>query len=407
MGKTMDKATVIYGADQKVNLTNINWEEMQTAILAQIGDEPIGTAIAGAKKAVDEAKKDKGLQKPYVKVGLVDGSLVMRIKDPRPLIDKELDTVLVRQFKQKKEAYQKMLGKTGGGSDKGVVVSLDPKDDVIKDAAKSISTQRKMGEDAPLRRMGEDYADKDKMHTGKAVDDEKLKEQPFSNSSDAPVVILAHGTPLGKVGSGKVHATEFGNKKPAEIIAYLKKSLPVTYSGVVYLDGCYTAAGNTPLNFAKQVYDGLVKAGYFYLQIKGNLGMARTVNGKECVTPAEIETAYEEARNEKKKLEEEQKTLAVPYDKAIGQTIDKENQIKFQARIAGRKTPDQFNDDEKKKLEQIDTVLKAIKIKRANDPKLGKIDKRIVELTAIMAKPEYNIEALTGTWGPEKLAPKK
>src|SRR6476660_7079906 len=167
MGKTMDKATVIYGADQKVNLTNINWEEMQTAILAQIGDEPIGIAVAGAKKAVDEAKKDKGLQKPYVKVGLVDGSLVMRIKDPRPLIDKEIDTVLVRQFKQKKEAYQKMLGKTGGGSDKGVVVSLDPKDKVIKDAAESVSKQRKMGEDAPLRRMGEDYSDKDKMHAGK------------------------------------------------------------------------------------------------------------------------------------------------------------------------------------------------------------------------------------------------
>jgi len=100
MGKAMDKATVIYGADQKVNLTNINWEEMQTAILEQIGDEPIGTAVAGAKKAVEEAKKDKKLQKPYVKVGLVDGSLVMRIKDPRPLIDKELDTVLGRQFKQ-------------------------------------------------------------------------------------------------------------------------------------------------------------------------------------------------------------------------------------------------------------------------------------------------------------------
>jgi len=403
----MDKATVIYGADQKVNLTNINWEAMQTAILAEIGDEPIGTAIAGAKKAIDEAKKDKGLQKPYVKVGLVDGSLVMRIKDPRPLIDKELDTVLVRQFKQKKDAYQKMLAKTGNGSDRGVVVSLDPKDKVIKESADSVAKQRKLGEDAPLRRVGEDYSDRDKAHTGKAVDDEKLKETPFANSSDAPVVILAHGTPLGKVGSGKVHATEFANKKPAEIITYLKKSLPTTYAGVVYLDGCYTAAGNTPLNFAKQVYDGLVKAGYFYLQVKGNLGMARTVNGKECVTPAEIETAYEEAKNEKEKLEKDQKVLAVPYDKAIGVAIDKENKIKLEARIAGRKSPDQYNDDDKKKLQEIDTVLKAIKIRRANDPKLGKIDKRIVELAAIIAKPEYNIEALTGTWGPEKMAPKK
>ena len=151
-------------------------------------------------------------------------------------------------------------------------VSLDPKDKVIKPASTSIATERKLGEDGPLKRTGETYGDKDKRHSGTVVEDKNLKKDAFAGVDQAPIVILAHGSPLGKVGSGKVRATEFGGKSPSAIVDYLKKSVPVTYSGVVYLDGCYTAAGNTPLNFGKQVYDGMVKAGYFYLQIKGNLG---------------------------------------------------------------------------------------------------------------------------------------
>src|SRR4051812_1479910 len=380
MGKTMDKATVLYGANHNVNLTNIKWDELQQAILAEVGDEPLATPIAGAKKVIEEAKKGKGLQKPYVKVGLVDGNLVLRIKDPRTFIDKEIDTILVKQFKQKKEAHKQMvaaMGNAGGVGDKGVVVALDPSDKIIKDAAESIAKKRKLGEDAPLQRQGQTYDDQTKGHTGTPLEDEKLKQKAFSDSSNAPIVLLAHGSPLGKVGSGKVHASHFADKKPAEIISYLKKSLPVTYSGVVYLDGCYTAAGNTPLNFAKQVYDGLLKAGYFYLQVKGNLGMARTINGKECVTPAEIETAYEKAGEEKKKLEAEQKSLTAPYDKALGEAVEKENALRRETLIAKRPKPENWTDEEKARMAKIDSVIKAISEKLKTDPKLVKIAARL------------------------------
>ena len=135
--------------------------------------------------------------------------------------------------------------------------------------------------------------------------------------------------------------------------------------------------------------------------------MARTVNGKECVTPAEIETEYDNASNERDKLKKDLETLGTPYNKARAEAVDKETAIKFQARLAGRKSADQFNDEEKKKLEAIKGVVDAINKKHAADPKIVKVEARIKELDAILAKPEYNLESLTGTWGPEKLPSKK
>lgn len=396
---------MIYGASGSVGLTAVDWEKIKKAILDEVGDEPIATPLAGAKKAVDDAKKDKNLVKAYVKVGLVDGNMVLRIKDVRTLVDKEIDAVLVKQFKQKKDAHDKMvaLQSKGNGNDKGTVVSLDPEDKVIKPAAKSIATDRKLGDDAPLKRTGETYGDKDKMHSGTVVDDEKLKKEAFSGANNAPIVILAHGSPLGKVGSGKVHATEFGGKTPSQIIDYLKKSLPVTYSGVVYLDGCYTAAGNTPLNFGKQVYDGMVKGGYFYLQVKGNLGMARTVNGKECVTHAEIEKAYEDAKKEKEVIDKQIPALEKKYSD-IDQSINMEMFRLINS--AGGRTPKDFTEEEKKKEAIILAKGEDNKKNREKDPKLKPLVDKQKNLKDLIDAPKYNIEALTGTWGPEKLPPK-
>ena len=126
MGKTMDKATVIYGANGNVGLSAVKWGDVEEAILDQIGDEPITSALNGAKRAVEDAKKDKTLDKAYVKVGIVDGNLVLRIKDVRTLIDKELDTLLIKQFKQKKEAYLKMKSLTPKNGDNGVVSLARP-----------------------------------------------------------------------------------------------------------------------------------------------------------------------------------------------------------------------------------------------------------------------------------------
>jgi hypothetical protein len=408
MGKTMDKSTVIYGANGSIGLGSVNWDQIKKAILDEIGDEPISTPLAGAKQTVDKAKNDKTLVKAYVKVGIVDGNLVLRIKDVRTLVDKEIDTILVKQFKQKKEAHEKIvaLQAKGGAGDKGVVVSLDPKDKVIKPASESIATQRKLGEDGPLKRAGETYADKDTMHSGTVVDDEKLKKEAFSGSNNAPIVILAHGTSLGTVGGGKVHATQFGGKSSSQIVDYLKKSLPVTYSGVVYLDGCYTAAGNTPLNFGKLVYDGMVKAGYFYMQVKGNLGMARTVNGKECVTHAEIETAYEDARKKKTEIEKQIPLLSKKYDDMRAGIINEMNELKKQALLGGRVGVNKYTDEEKQKHNALMERERAVVTNKENDAKLKPLVAEQKRLQDLINAPKYNIEALTGTWGPENLPPK-
>lgn len=408
MGKTMDKSSVLYGSNGTVGLNAVNWDVIKKAILDEVGDEPIGTALAGAKSAVNEAKKDKNLQKAYVKVGLVGSDLVLRIKDVRTVVDKEIDTVLVKQFPQKKSAHDKMValaGKTNG--DKGTVVSLDPKDSTIKTSAQSIANDRTLGEDGPLQRNGQSYGAKDDKHTGTVVEDQKFKAEAFSGANNAPIVLLAHGTPLGKVGSGRVVASHFADKKPADIIAYLKKSLPVTYSGVVYLDGCYTAAGNSPLNYAKQVYEGLVKSGYFYLQVKGNLGMARTVNGKECVTPAEIETAYSDAKKEVDRL---QKTvipaLEKPYNDEYAGIIQKLKALQQEAKNGGRTNFDQYNEEEKRRQKALMDQQLNLASRKEKDTKLTEAKKRVTDLNAIVNAPQYNIEALTGTWGPEKLPPK-
>ncbi len=404
MGKSMDKSTVIYGASGSVGLSAVNWDAVKQAILDEIGDEPIGTPLAGAKKVVEEAKKDKNLVKAYVKVGVVDGALVLRIKDVRTLVDKEIDTVLVKQWKQKQVAHEKMvtLLKNGGGTDNGKVVSLDPEDKVIKPSAKSIATERKLGEDGPLKRTGETYGDKDKMHSGTVVDDEKLKKEAFSGANNAPIVILAHGTPLGKVGSGKVHATEFGGKSASQIVDYLKKSLPVTYSGVVYLDGCYTAAGNTPLNFGKLVYDGLRKAGYFYLQVKGNLGMARTINGKECVTHAEIEKVYEDAKKEKEIIDKKVDELGKKYLDIQNKIIEEDNTLKVLVRGNGGT----FTEEQTRKQQDLKERDRVNKQNMENCSKLKPLVTAKKKLQELIDAPKYNIEALTGTWGPEKLPPK-
>src|SRR6185295_1452573 len=145
-----------------------------------------------------------------------------------------------------------------------------------------------------------------------------------------PIVILAHGSPIGKHGSGKIRASEFAGKKPGEIIDFIAKTLAPTYYGVVYLDGCFTAAGNTPMNFAKLVYDGLVKKGYHYMQIKGNLGAAITVDGKEFVIPAELDKEYETLKEESKTLKAAIDAQQKQYDDArselalkVGQLLNK------------------------------------------------------------------------------------
>ena len=101
----------------------------------------------------------------------------------------------------------------------------------------------------------------------------------------------------------------------------------------------------------------------------------------------------------RKKLEAEQKSLTAPYDKALGEAVEKENALRRETLIAKRPQPENWTDEEKARMAKIDSAIKAINEKLKTDPKLVKIAARVKELQAIIDAPEYNIEALTGTWG--------
>jgi hypothetical protein len=302
------------------------------------------------------------------------------------LLNGELDAV-------EKEAFDAAAKKADG---KGVVVDLDPKDDTIKTSSQSIADKRKLGADKPLRRPGDkDDGTDDKGHDAPVT----RKEADFSKASKEPIVILAHGTPIGKPGSGKVRASHFAGKSASDIVAFIAKTLEPTYYGVIYLDGCFTAAGKSPLNFGKLVYDGLVKKGYHYLQIKGNLGAAITVDGKEFVVPAELDDHYDRMKKERDTLDKELAAMRKQYDEAklaLGP--------KMMALLKGR-LPKDLTGTEAKAYEQLEKAADSVQKLQSENKDLQRKQARRDQVDTIIEK-NLKIEALTGTFGPERLPPR-
>lgn len=321
---------------------------------------------------------------------------------------KKRDPSLVRQvtkfLDEVEEEMAKVYEEAKGDSDgKGVLVNLHPDGDVIDRSTERVLQHRKLGEDKGLRREGEE----DNSDDERGFDSKKLEENAdFSKSGSEPIVLLAHGRRLGEKGSAKVVASHFAKKTPSEIVAFLTKSLPLTYHGVIYLDGCYTAAGNSPMNYAKQVYDLLVKKGYMYLQVKGNLGLAVTINGKEFVTPAELEDYKRSIAEKLKELKEAEQEL----EKAVKQRKHLENLLASNKKMTQMaiilKSPPNKEHEEKIKEENA-TYLKGIELldKQITDPKWA-TRKKIIQGLEDIIKQNHRIEALTGTFGPEMLPPK-
>lgn len=103
LGKKMDKEDVIYG---KVALNRVSWSKIVEAVT------PIAipsTLLSEAKKTLAEARQEK-LSKPYVKVGQAGNDLVLRIKEDKTM-GKEIDAVLVKNYKQAVETLDKKTAK--------------------------------------------------------------------------------------------------------------------------------------------------------------------------------------------------------------------------------------------------------------------------------------------------------
>ena len=291
-------------------------------------------------------------------------------------------------------------------SDDGMVVNIQPekagaKSQTINEAAKSISKNRSKGKDSPSYDAKNDQG-KHKKEKVKGKDKVDFAEAGLKG----PIVLLAHGAEMGNAKvPGKVHAKNFGNKNAGAIVSYLKKTLPLSYSGVVYLDGCYTAAGGSPQNFMLSVYKGLVKAGYMYLQVKGNLGVAATVAGKEVVTWPELEKQKKVARKAVKQLTAERDKLMKKYGAKILQFEAGIDKIMSQARSEQRYSLEELTKPERKMMAKLREYIAKEESKRDSDSKIKQIDQKITELNEEIASCE--IEEFVGTAGPEKRPPKR
>ncbi len=214
-----------------------------------------------------------------------------------------------------------------------------------------------------------------------------------------------------------LHATNFEDKSPKEIVKHLiKHGLPRTYAGVIYLDGCSGAYGQEA-SFAAEVYRRLVENGYFYLQIKSNLGEAGTdEQGQEHVTWPEAQWRIRQAKKRGDVAKEEYDKLrrASPDYQRYIKLFNNENEaISILAGLESQledATPDQVTEDLIEKIVAAKIALQAAKAefrKFCAGP-----GRKFAELAEERAEQEakhedlnrrYVIKNLTGTWGPERL----
>jgi hypothetical protein len=321
--------------------------------------------------AVQKDVKDKKCDTPLLKLGLDGGNLVLRVEG-KPKYEKF--TILVKAYENLKTEREKA---TVVNAQKGDAVI----DDASKDMAKIKGTKAQSSDDVDLNKKG----------------------------STAPIIILAHGTPTGSL-PGSVYAKEFAQKKPDEIVTFLvdDKKLAKNYAGVIYLDGCYTAAGPKQgkdpaelTNFAKRVYDQLLSKGYKYLQVKGNLGRAATLaDGTENVLDAQEEAKHNQRLQELRKL----------YAELSGKADDIKKRVEKLSQTAANLVARHVGNAESLKadlgVKLVKEEVEKMEVERAAaQSKLSAFEKEFNEITKKM-KPtgEFRVDNLVGVFGPAKLA---
>ena len=315
-----------------------------------------GPAAKLLKKAQDGRKKGKFLN-AVAKAGIVGKDMVFGITS-----DSEEDkVVLVKDYEKAKAEAKKGPN----------VINADRGDDTIDKATDKIKKAR----------------------GGKEVGD----DETLTKGDTAPIVVVAHG---GKAeSSGKVYAKEFAEKSPKELVDFLvkKKKLEKNYAGTLYLDGCFTAAGKTDKNYAKKVYDLLVKDGFKYITVKGNLGVAATNDdGSESVVDAQ----------EEKRLKEEAKKDIAEAKKKLAAVQDRQSKLqKVWDNLAKRHGDDSDAFYADPGIDLLAPELKKLATEvAANKKQVEAMKKKYKDLKHDLEKTfKYDITDLVGTFGPEKL----
>jgi len=344
-----------------------NAGEQMTAIMKWISNDAGPMIPVKTKEGLDllnvvqKDLKENKFNSPLLRIGLDSGNLVLRVEG-KPKYEKT--TILVKGYEALKKEREK-----------ATVVNAHVGDSTIDSSSARMASA--------------------KGTTVKTAAEVDLN----AKGSKAPIIILAHGSPSGGA-SGTVYAKNFAQKTPDDIVNFLvnEKKLEKNYAGVIYLDGCYTAAGpkqgrdpSELNNFAKKVYDKLLSKGYKYLQIKGNLGKAATMaDGSEMVMDAQEEAAHKEEVQQLERLSKELRAES----QTIKQRIEKLSQVAANLVAKHNGNAETLKADIGVKLVK-EQVEKLEAERAAAERKLAAVDKDYVG--------KY-MKDLVGVFGPAKLA---
>ncbi len=356
---------------KNVDAKNVDPGQIYTAI-GQDGGPMI--KVTPIQKMIDEAKKKK-VKKMSLVVGVKGGKLFVRIKSKKYSAKK----TIMKDYQKKKDA-------------KAMVINMDKGDEVIDDSSKRMA----------------------KAKGTKVTDEGKAK----GKNVQGDIILLAHGEPTGKA-PGKVYAKKFANKSPKGVVKYLTKDMKLSkkYSGTIYLDGCYTAAGPSSKkgkpnmkelnNFAGKVYRLLSKKGYEYVTVKGNLGAAITgKGGEEWVEDAQVEKQREVNEKRMAKLAKKIKKYSNTHDKLEGKiknaSVSEEALAKEVKGATGKKKAKLGKKLKKVKAQHVKLKKRDVANRQRWTAAYNEWKKLEADSKKTGVKEEY-IQDLVGTFGPMKL----
>jgi hypothetical protein len=111
MGKAMSKSDVIYGELRPVlikNFSDTDVKNMVDIIRGKIGPKPVISLIQ-MRSAIRAAQADPALKNGRVKVGVIEGDLVWRVKEKNFSGPKELDALVVKNYHTQLGKYRDEL----------------------------------------------------------------------------------------------------------------------------------------------------------------------------------------------------------------------------------------------------------------------------------------------------------